>query len=136
MAAALGRGGILILDDSVTYREYLRLELEGAGARVTTTGRTADALAAVQSGAVDMLVLDLVMPGVDGLEICRKVAALRRERGHGPLLVVLSSRETPSDHMRSLQAGADIFLGKSQDMSLLRTRLGASLRLYFLQGGG
>ncbi|MCR6630853.1 MAG: hypothetical protein NVV74_12845 [Magnetospirillum sp.] len=72
--------------------------------------------------------IDLVMPGVDGAQLCSRAARLRRDHGQSFVLAVLSSRESSADLIRSLEAGADLFLGKSQDVSLIRVKLGALLR--------
>lgn len=128
MAEALRLGRILLLDDSATYRKYLRLEMERWGLRVEALSQPAEAFARLATGEYDAAVIDLVMPGEDGAQLCQRAARMRREKGLSFLLMVLSSRETRADLTRCLEAGADEFLGKSADMELLKTRLGAHLR--------
>jgi CheY-like chemotaxis protein len=132
MVAALARARILLVDDSVTYREFIRLELTRLGAQVTACGNAEDALAHLTSGEWDCMLVDLVMPGVDGAQLCARAARLRRDSGQRYVLVVLSSREGKADLIRSLEAGADVFIGKSLDMPLFRAKLGAMLRSRFL----
>lgn len=132
MAHALRRARILLVDDSVTYREFLRLELSRLGAEVVACASANEALAHLDSEYWDCVLVDLVMPGVDGVDLCGQAARLRRERRQKFLLGVLSSREGKADLLRSLEAGADMFLGKSQDMAVFTARLGALLRRRFL----
>lgn len=133
LAAALAKAHILLVDDSVTYREFLRQELSRLGAAVTVCGNADDALAHLACGGWDCVLIDLVMPGLDGAELCGRAARLRRDGGWDYVLVVLSSREGSGDLIRSLNAGADLFLGKSQDGALMRAKLGAMLRLRALR---
>lgn len=133
LASALNGARILLVDDSATYREYLRLELEREGAAVKLVKGGEEALACLTEQTFDCLLVDLVMPGMDGAEICRRAARLRREQGQTlVLVVVVSSRENFSDIIRSLEAGADDFIGKSQDMTLFKVKLSAALRRKFL----
>lgn len=131
LAGALDQARLLVIDDSVTYREFLRHELEAAGARVQVCGDADDALRHLKGADFDGVLLDLVMPGVQGMDLCRRLDRLRRALRRRFILAVLSSRESPDDLLRSLRAGADIFLAKSQDMALLTARLGAMLRRKF-----
>lgn len=129
LAAGLAHARLLLVDDSVTYREYLRHQLAALGVGVTVCGSAEDALGHLATGGGwDCVLVDLVMPGVDGIQLCGLAARLRREAGHDHVLAVLSSRESKDDLIRSLEAGADLFLGKSQDISLIRAQLGALLR--------
>lgn len=132
LAESLSRARILLVDDSLTYREFLRHELARQGAQVTACGNAEEAVAALEGGRWDAVMVDLIMPGIDGIQLCARLARLRREKGGRHLLVVLSSREGRDDLVRSFEAGADAFLGKSQDPVLMRVRLGALLRFHFL----
>ncbi|MGE5514410.1 MAG: response regulator transcription factor [Bacteroidota bacterium] len=128
LSAALGHARILLVDDSVTFREYLRHELVRLGAAVTVCGNADDAQALLAAGKWDCVLVDMVLPGVDGVELCGRAAQARRSSGGDYALVVLSSREGKADLIRSLEAGADLFLGKAQDLALIRVKLGALLR--------
>lgn len=134
LAAALVGARLLLVDDSVTYREYLRQNLARMGAQVTVCGGADEARRHLEDGGWDGVLVDLVLPGQDGAALCADAAGLRR-RGKGDyVLAVLSSREGRDDLIRSLEAGADLFLRKSQEISLLRVKLGALLRRRRLEG--
>ncbi|HLO76203.1 MAG TPA: response regulator [Magnetospirillum sp.] len=133
LSAALSASHLLVVDDSVTYREFLRMELEKLGATITVCGKPEDVLDQLAAGAYDGVLIDLVMPGVDGAELCGRAARMRRDSGKSYVLAVLSSRENKPDLIRSLEAGADLFLGKSQDTVILRAKLGAMLRMRALR---
>lgn len=132
LASALAGAGILVVDDSATYREFLRGELGRAGARVVTVADAEAAMDHLAGGGWDCMLFDLVMPHVDGLELTRRAAALRRAYGFHFVLGVLSSREGAADMVRSLEAGADAFFGKSMDMVMTKARLAALLRFRHL----
>lgn len=123
---------LLMVDDSLTYREYVRLELEDEGATVAGFASAGDALDALDRAPFDGVIIDLIMPGMDGRQLCRRFDALRRQRGQFFTIVVLSSRETPEDLAACLAAGADEFIGKSLDMAVFKARLKALLRHQFL----
>lgn len=132
LAVALRQARILVVDDSQTYREFLRLEMSRQGAFVRACASADDALAAVAAEIWDAVLVDLIMPGIDGVELCGRLAGIRREQRRRFILAVLSSREGRDDLVRSLEAGADIFLGKSTDPAIMRAKLGALLRRKFL----
>lgn len=134
LADALSQAHILLVDDSVTFREYLRQELVRLGAAVSVCGTADDALARLAAGGWDCVLIDLVLPGVDGAELCRQAARLRRQGGGDFVLAAMSSREGKADLIRCLEAGADLFLGKAQDLMLIRAKLGAMLRRRALVG--
>lgn len=132
LVAALAQARILLVDDSATFREFLRLELTRLGANVTACANAEDALAQLTAKSWDCMLVDLVMPGVDGAQLCARAARLRRDLGLKLVLGVLSSREGKADLIRSLDSGADVFIGKSLDMPLFSAKLGAVLRYRFL----
>jgi CheY-like chemotaxis protein len=134
LGAALAKARILLVDDSVTYREFLRLELARLGAAVTVCSDPVKAMAMLGQGGWDCVLIDLVMPGMDGAQLCTLAAQSRRDRGGDYVLVVLSSREGKADLIRSLEAGADLFLSKSQDVAVIRAVLGAVLRRRLSRG--
>lgn len=136
LANSLARARILVVDDSVTYREFLRHELESLGAEIHVRGTGAEGIDLLQAQRFDCVLLDLVLPGMDGLRLCSEVARIRREQRRHFLLIVLTSREGRADLLHSLEAGADSFLRKSQDTALLATKLGAMLRRKFMMDPG
>jgi two-component system NtrC family sensor kinase len=139
-AAILDPGGayfhqarLLLIDDSPTYLEYLGAELEAEGytAKKTTSGT--QALDWVAGEGIDAVLVDLVMPGMDGIEVCRRLAEMRRAMDHPIVVLMLTARESKEDMTRGLEAGADDFVGKSSDMAVLKARIRALLRRKFFQ---
>jgi two-component system, OmpR family, response regulator MprA len=119
---------ILVVDDEPAVREAVdrALRLEGYETELAADG--AQALEALADRAPDALVLDLLMPRVDGLEVCRR---LRAAGDHTPVLV-LTARDAVPDRVRGLDAGADDYLVKPFALEELLARLRALLR----RGGG
>jgi two-component system response regulator MprA len=117
-------GRILIADDDRAIREALSraLTLEGYDVVQATDG--AAALSLIESSQPDVAVLDVMMPNVDGLTVCR---VLRAERNRIPVLMLTARTETP-DRVAGLDAGADDYLPKPFDLDELLARLRALLR--------
>ena len=115
---------VLVADDDRAIRESLAraLTLEGYEVAVASDGATALTLAHDQPP--DVLVLDVMMPSVDGLTVCR---VLRAERDRTPVLMLTARTET-SDRVAGLDAGADDYLPKPFELDELLARLRALLR--------
>lgn len=115
---------LLVADDDRAIRESLErlLTLEGHG--VTTVADGALALESARANDVDLIVLDLMMPSVDGLTVCR---VLRAEGDRTPILMLTARTET-SDRVAGLDAGADDYLPKPFDPEELLARVRALLR--------
>ena len=80
------------------------------------------------------MILDLVMPGTSGTQLCERFDRFRRRRGLFFQIVILTSQDDEEQLMISLNAGADDFVGKAQEMDVLKTRLMALLRRkYFVE---
>ncbi len=117
-------GRVLVADDDRAIRESLARALELEGYEVVTAADGAVALASVHDHAPDVVVLDVMMPNVDGLTVCR---VLRAERDRTPILMLTARTET-SDRVAGLDAGADDYLPKPFDLDELLARLRALLR--------
>ncbi len=115
---------LLVVDDDRGLRDVLRRALTLSGYEVRLAGSGSEALAEVASGVPDALVLDIGLPDIDGLDVCR---LLRRERNRVPVLM-LTARDAVSDRIDGLDAGADDYLVKPFDVDELRARLRALLR--------
>ncbi len=115
---------ILVVDDDRAVREALEraLGLEGYGVELAADG--AEALASVERREPDAIVLDVLMPGVDGLEVCR---LLRKAQSRVPILM-LTVRDDLGDRIEGLDAGADDYLGKPFELEELLARVRALLR--------
>lgn len=115
---------ILVVDDEPAVREAVdrALRLEGYETELAADG--AQALEALADRAPDALVLDLLMPYVDGLEVCRRL----RAAGDRTPVLVLTARDAVPDRVRGLDAGADDYLVKPFALEELLARLRALLR--------
>jgi two-component system, OmpR family, response regulator MprA len=119
-----GAGRVLVVDDDPDVRDSLVLALSCAGYRVSAAADGADALALLARSPVDLIVLDVLMPMVDGLEACRRL----RVRGDATPILVLTARGTVDDRVSGLTAGADDYLVKPFALRELLARVAALLR--------
>ena len=115
---------VLVADDDRAIRESLVRALELEGYVVVPASDGASALACVHDDPPDAMVLDVMMPSVDGLTVCR---VLRAERNRIPILMLTARTET-RDRVAGLDAGADDYLPKPFDLEELLARLRALLR--------
>jgi two-component system response regulator MprA len=115
---------LLVVDDDRGLRDVLRRALSLAGYEVLLTDSGAGALSEVAGSVPDAVVLDIGLPDIDGLEVCR---LLRREGNRVPVLM-LTARDAVSDRIDGLDAGADDYLVKPFDIDELKARLRALLR--------
>jgi two-component system response regulator MprA len=115
---------ILVVDDEPAVRESLERALRLEGYDVELAANGSEALAAVTKQPADAIVLDLMMPRIDGLEVCRR---LRAEGNRTPILVV-TARDAVADRVAGLDAGADDYIVKPFALDELLARLRALLR--------
>src|SRR5690242_19511336 len=115
---------VLVVDDDPQLREALTRALELDGYDVATASNGAQALEAIGRRRPDVAVLDVMMPYVGGLDVCR---TLRERRDRLPILV-LTARDEIGDRVAGLDAGADDYLTKPFALDELRARLRALLR--------
>ncbi|MPY96919.1 MAG: response regulator [Actinophytocola sp.] len=115
---------ILVVDDDRAVRESLRRSLEFNGYTVELASDGQQALAAVTNDRPDAMVLDVMMPRLDGLEVARRL----RSDGDDLPILVLTARDTVSDRVSGLDAGADDYLPKPFALEELLARLRALLR--------
>ena len=115
---------ILIAEDQTDIRDLLALNLRGAGYGVSETRDGPSALALQTEAGHDLLVLDLMMPGLDGLEVCK---TLRARGDHTPILM-LTAKSTELDRVLGLELGADDYLTKPFSIAELLARVKALLR--------
>ncbi|MFI6577584.1 response regulator transcription factor [Nocardiopsis sp. NPDC050513] len=124
MEATSSAATVLVADDDRAIRESLERALQLEGYEVRTAADGVQALASVHADPVDLLVLDVMMPGVDGLGVTR---VLRAEKDRTPILMLTARVETP-DRVAGLDAGADDYLAKPFELDELLARLRALLR--------
>lgn len=115
---------VLVVDDDRKLRDMLRRALEGAGFEVVTAEDGGRALAALSAKAPDLVVLDVLMPGVDGLGVARRL----RARGDPVPILMLTARDGVPDRVAGLDAGADDYLVKPFALDELLARVRALLR--------
>ena len=122
---------VLVVDDEPPIRRFLRTSLSSQGYQVSEAEDGPTARAALQKNAVDIVVLDLGLPGLDGFEIIRQL----RESGSALPIIVLSSRTDEAGKVRALDLGADDYVTKPFGMEELLARLRAALRHRLQQQG-
>jgi two-component system alkaline phosphatase synthesis response regulator PhoP len=114
---------ILVVDDDANLRHLVGAYLEKEGYRVTEAADGPAALQAAEAGAPDLVVLDLMLPGLSGLEVARRLSA----HGHVPILM-LTARGEEEDMLTGFEAGADDYLVKPFSPRVLVARVRAILR--------
>jgi len=114
---------VLLVEDDPSIREVASLGLEQAGFRVTATGDGRDALTRFRQGPFDLVVLDVMLPSLDGLEVCREI----RRESQMPI-VMLSARSELHDVVVGLELGADDYVTKPFELPELVARIKAVLR--------
>ena len=115
---------ILIAEDQTDIRNLLVLNLRNAGYAVTEAGDGLAALASETAHSNDLLILDLMMPGMDGLELCKTL----RARGCSTPILMLTAKSTELDRVLGLELGADDYLTKPFSLAELLARVKALLR--------
>lgn len=115
---------ILLVEDDASLGEGLRTALRRAAFAVDWLQDGASALVALRDGGIDLMVLDLGLPHMDGIEVIRQA----RRAGIDTPILVLSARERASDRTLGLDVGADDYLGKPFDVNELLARVRALLR--------
>ena len=112
---------ILIVEDSPTQAEKLQVILEGDGNEAVVAHDAQDALGQLAAGGFDLVISDIVMPGMSGYELCREIKAHPGWR-HVPV-ILLTTRKDPMDIFRGLECGADNFYTKPYDAQRLLDRV-------------
>jgi two-component system response regulator MprA len=123
---------ILVVDDDRAVRDSLRRSLEFNGYQVELASDGAQALESIIASRPDAMVLDVMMPRLDGLEVARRL----RSTGDDLPILVLTARDTVSDRVSGLDAGADDYLPKPFALEELLARLRALLRRAIPDIGG
>jgi two-component system response regulator MprA len=122
---------ILVVDDDFAIRESLDRALRAHGYDVQLAPSGAEALQQVDDGPIDAVVLDVLMPGLDGIAVCRSI----RAAGNRLPILMLTAREAVADRVAGLEAGADDYLVKPFALEELLARLRALLRRTTADGG-
>jgi len=115
---------LLIVDDEPSLRRALRTALAGSGFAVFEARNGEEALAAFRQNTPDVVLLDINMPGMSGMEVCRKIRSLSARVG----IVMVTVRDTEDDKVQALEAGADDFITKPYRLREMVARLHSVLR--------
>jgi two-component system response regulator MprA len=115
---------LLVVDDDPSVREALALVLDLNGFEVTTATDGREAIRTLAIDSPDAVILDVLMPGLDGLEVCRRL----RATGNRTPVLMLTARSEVSERVAGLEAGADDYLAKPFAREELIARLRALLR--------
>jgi DNA-binding response OmpR family regulator len=117
---------VLVVEDDAPIRELMRLHLSLGGFEVTEQGDGKRALELGRATPFDLIVLDVMLPGLDGITVCRALRADGANR-NSPILMV-TAKDTESDTVIGLESGADDYLTKPFGMRELMARVGAIMR--------
>lgn len=122
----MARESVLVVDDEREILELVKYNLDKEGYSVTVVESGEDALAATRTKMPDIVVLDLMLPGVDGLEVCRRLKGDDRTRGIP--IVMLTAKGSEADVVAGLELGAADYITKPFSPRVLTARIRAVLR--------
>lgn len=114
---------ILVVDDEPHFLGLIRFNLEAEGYRVAGAATGEDALALLRENPFDLVILDIMLPGVDGFEVCRRVREIS-----GVPIIMLTARGAEQDKVKGLRLGADDYVTKPFSAQELVARVKAVLR--------
>jgi two-component system, OmpR family, response regulator len=132
MAASDQIPRVLVVDDEPNIRELVQVALKFHGCAVTTAGTGTDALRQAESAGPDLIVLDVMLPDIDGFEVCRRL----RAAGNEVPIIFLTARDTSSDTVTGLTLGGDDYVTKPFSVEALVARVRAVLRRASRAAGG
>ena len=115
---------VLVVDDELAFRKAIRTSLAASGFTVEEAETGGDAVGAVLQRSFDLVLLDINMPGISGVEACQQIRALAPRMG----IIMVTVRDTEEDKVEALEAGADDYVTKPFRLQELLARSGAVLR--------
>ncbi len=115
---------VLVVDDEPNIRELVQVALKFHGCSVSTAASGKDALRQAEAGQPDLIVLDVMLPDMDGFEVCRRL----RAAGNEVPVIFLTARDTSSDTVTGLAIGGDDYVTKPFSVEALVARVRAVLR--------
>ena len=122
---------VLLIEDDPSIREVVTIGLERAGLQVTSEGDGRQGLMRFRNARFDAVVLDLMLPSLDGVEICREI-----RKDSGVVIVILTAKAETDDVVAGLEAGADDYVTKPFEVPELTARLKAVMRRASSIGNG
>jgi two-component system KDP operon response regulator KdpE len=120
---------VLVVDDEAALRKTLRTSLTASGFAVEEARSGEEALHSVQQYRFDLVLLDINMPGISGIDACRRIRGISPQAG----IIMITVRDLEDDKVRALEAGADDYVTKPFKLRELTARLRAVLRRLRLQ---
>lgn len=118
------QSSVLVVDDEFSLRKALRTSLTASGFAVEEARSGEEALGTVQQHQFDLVLLDVSMPGMSGIDACRRIRGISPQAG----IVMVTVRDQEDDKVRALEAGADDYVTKPFKLRELTARLRAVLR--------
>lgn len=118
------KGHILIVEDDENLRMALEDNLDDEGYKVTSAADGKTALKALLKGDIQVVILDIMLPDIDGYEVCKQI----RDKGYPVRVLMLTARTLESDLVTGFDAGADDYLSKPYRLRELLARVGALMR--------
>ncbi len=123
---------VLVVDDELNIRELVQVALKFHGCAVSVAATGREALRQAETSSPDLIVLDVMLPDIDGFEVCRRL----RAAGNETPVIFLTARDTSSDTVTGLAIGGDDYVTKPFSVEALVARVRAVLRRTGRSGGG
>lgn len=121
------RRKILVADDETSIREILSIQLARMGYEVVLAADGLEAVAAYEQEKPDLVLLDVMMPRLNGLNACQQIRALEKKTGRRVPVLFLTARDTTHDKTSAALSGGDDFVAKPVSLQELRERVEAAL---------
>lgn len=122
------RRKILVADDENSIREILSIQLARMGYEVVLAGDGVEAVAAYEAEKPDLVLLDVMMPRLNGLNACQQIRTLEKKSGRRVPVLFLTARDTTHDKTSAALSGGDEFVAKPVSLQELRERVEAALK--------
>jgi DNA-binding response OmpR family regulator len=122
------RRKILVADDETSIREILSIQLARMGYEVVLASDGLEAVAAYAAEKPDLVLLDVMMPRLNGLNACQQIRALEKKSGRRVPVLFLTARDTTHDKTSAALSGGDEFVAKPVSLQELRERVEAALK--------
>lgn len=122
------RRKILVADDENSIREILSIQLARMGYEVVLAVDGVEAVAAYEAEKPDLVLLDVMMPRLNGLNACQQIRALEKKSGRRVPVLFLTARDTTHDKTSAALSGGDEFVAKPVSLQELRERVEAALK--------
>ena len=122
------RRKILVADDEASIQEVLSIQLARLGYEVVLAGDGAEAVAAYESEKPDLILLDVMMPRLNGLDACVQIRALEKKSGRRVPVLFLTARDSTHDKISAALSGGDEVVAKPVSLQELRERVESALK--------